>query len=61
MEKENKLEEKTQSEIINKALEDWFNKKLAKDAKFLAGIKFDDIPTEDEWLKIQPSISDLWK
>ncbi len=50
------LEEKTQSEIIKKALEDWFSKKLAEDAREIARAKFDDLPTEDEWLTIQSKI-----
>jgi len=55
------LEQKTQSEIINKMFESWFNEKLSQDAKFLSNIKFDDIPTEEEWMAIEPKINDLWK
>jgi hypothetical protein len=31
--------------------------KLEKDAKQLAKIKFDDLPTEDEWLLIRSEAS----
>lgn len=55
------MESKTQSEIINKMFENWFNEKLSQDAKFLSSIKFDDIPTEEEWMAIEPKINDLWK
>lgn len=50
------VEERTQGDIIKKALEDWFNKKLANDAKEIAKFKFDDLPTEEEWIKIQSHI-----
>lgn len=49
-------ENKTQSSIIKNALEFWFKKKLEKDAKALSEIKFDDLPSEDEWFSIQPKI-----
>lgn len=47
------VEEKTQSEIIKGALEEWFSDKLVKDAKEIAKAKFDDLPTEEDWIKIQ--------
>jgi hypothetical protein len=50
------IEDSTQSEIIKKALEEWFNKRLAEDAKEISKMKFDDLPTEDEWLMIQSKI-----
>lgn len=50
------MEDSTQSEIIKKALEEWFNKRLAEDAREIAKMKFDDLPTEDEWLMIQSKI-----
>ena len=49
-------EERTQSDVIKSALEDWFNKKLASDARKIAKFKFDDLPTEEEWIKIQSHI-----
>jgi metal-responsive CopG/Arc/MetJ family transcriptional regulator len=49
-------ENKTQSSIIKNALEFWFKKKLEKDTKALSKINFDDLPSEDEWLSIQPKI-----
>lgn len=32
-------------------------KRLAEDAKDLARMHFDDLPSEDEWVAIQPSIN----
>jgi metal-responsive CopG/Arc/MetJ family transcriptional regulator len=54
--KTSKVEEITQSEIVKGALERWFAIKLTNDAKEIAKFKFDDLPTEEEWLKIQPCI-----
>jgi hypothetical protein len=50
------MQEVTQSEIIKGALENWFSDKLSDDAKKIAKFKFDDLPTEEEWLKIQSRI-----
>jgi metal-responsive CopG/Arc/MetJ family transcriptional regulator len=50
--KTSEAEEITQSEIVKGALERWFAIKLANDAKEIAKFKFDDLPTEEEWLKI---------
>jgi metal-responsive CopG/Arc/MetJ family transcriptional regulator len=46
---------KTQSAIIEEALRFWMNNKLAKDAKELANINFDDLPTEEEWFSLNSS------
>lgn len=46
----------TQSAIIKHALEFWFQKRLHKDTKALANLRFDDLPTEDEWSVIQAAI-----
>jgi hypothetical protein len=46
---------KTQSSIIEEALRFWMNNKLAKDAKELANINFDDLPTEEKWLALNPN------
>lgn len=50
------MENITQSSIVKKALEFWFEKKLRQDAKALSKIKFDDLPSEDDWNIIQPKI-----
>jgi len=34
-----------------------YENQLAKDAKELARLRFDDLPSEDEWVAIQPSIN----
>ncbi len=46
----------SQSSILQHALEDWFKKKLAEDAKALSKMHFEDLPSEDEWCIIQPKI-----
>jgi metal-responsive CopG/Arc/MetJ family transcriptional regulator len=43
----------SKSSIVETALHDLIEEKMAKDAKKLASIKFDDLPTEDEWIEIQ--------
>ena len=44
-----------QSFVIAQALENWLSQKLANDAKELAKIEFDDLPSENEWIDLQPS------
>ena len=46
----------TKSYIIEKALQDWFLKKLDTDTKDLAKISFDDLPSEKGWDLIQSRI-----
>jgi hypothetical protein len=48
-----KRENTTQSSIIERALKEQFEKKIAQDAKDLSKMKFDDLPSENEWLQIQ--------
>ncbi|MDP2691825.1 MAG: hypothetical protein Q8O95_05490 [bacterium] len=43
----------TQSAILQEAMEMWLNKRLEEDAKALAKIPFDDLPSEDDWIAIQ--------
>ena len=43
----------SKSSIVESALQDLVEEKMRKDAKKLAKMKFDDLPTEDEWLQIQ--------
>lgn len=45
-----------QSRIIEHALRLWLRKKLDADTKKLARIKFDDLPTEEEWFSIQSKV-----
>lgn len=47
---------KSKSLIVEKALREFLDRQLEKDAKSLAKMKFDDLPTEDEWLSIQSDI-----
>jgi len=47
----------TQSYIVKGALEKWMQEKLQKDTKELSQINFDDLPSEDEWVNIQPKIN----
>jgi hypothetical protein len=46
----------SKSLIVEIALKEFLNRQLEKDAKALAKMKFDDLPTEDEWLAIQAPI-----
>lgn len=43
----------SKSAIVEKALKDLLDKQLSEDAKVLATLTADDLPTEDEWLLIQ--------
>lgn len=43
----------SKSALIEQALKEFLQTRLEKDAKELAKMKFDDLPTEDEWLKVQ--------
>jgi hypothetical protein len=53
----NEAEERhsTQSAILEEALRLWFEKQLKEDAKVLSALKFNDLPSEDEWVGIQSS------
>lgn len=51
--KESERRKTTQSEILENALEYWLSRKLAKDTKALSTMHFEDLPSEDDWLKIQ--------
>ncbi len=42
------------SALIEEALHQWVENKLAEDAKVTAKTTFKDLPNEDEWIKIQP-------
>lgn len=46
----------SKSSLIEEAVMEYFKNRLAREAEIIAKIKFDDIPTEDEWLLISP----LW-
>ncbi len=46
-------EKKSKSSIVEMALRIFLEERLEKDAKALSEIKFDDLPTEDDWLLIQ--------
>ncbi len=54
--KMSKKENTTQSNIIKIALKQLLKKKLDKDTKELSKMKFDDLPSEDEWNLIQSAI-----
>jgi len=50
------VEKVTQSSIITSALEYWLNRKLDVDSKALAKMTFSDLPTEEDWGKIQTQV-----
>ncbi len=43
--------------VKNATVDFGYENQLAKDAKDLAQLHFDDLPSEDEWVAIQPSIN----
>jgi len=43
----------TKSFVIKKALNDMLSNKLENDLKDLSKMKFDDLPSEEDWLIIQ--------
>jgi len=51
--RESERRKTTQSDVLANALEYWLSRKLSKDAKTLSVMHFDDLPCEDDWLKIQ--------
>jgi hypothetical protein len=51
-----KMSERTgasKSALVENALKDYLEKQLETDAKALAKLRFDDLPTDDEWQEIQ--------
>ena len=56
LEESAKFYETSKSAIVEQALQDLIEEKLAKDAKKLAKLKFDDLPSEDEWVLLQSEI-----
>ncbi|MFA6171323.1 MAG: hypothetical protein WCW77_05740 [Patescibacteria group bacterium] len=50
------MESVPQSSIIKWAVECWLKEKLKRDAKALSRMKFDDLPSEDDWLVIQNEV-----
>lgn len=48
----------SKSALIEMALKKIFEEQLAKDAKTLASLQANDLPTEDEWLMIGAEIED---
>ena len=43
----------SKSSLIEQAIKVYFEQKMEKDLQKLAKMKFDDLPTEEDWLKIQ--------
>ncbi len=46
----------SKSAIVGKAINLYLKKQLEEDTKILAKLKFDDLPTEDEWTTIQSDV-----
>ncbi len=40
--------------LFKKAVERWFQERLAEDARNLSKMSFSDLPSEDDWINIQP-------
>ena len=47
---------RSKSSLVENALKVYLEKKLEAEAKIISKMKFDDLPTEDEWLSIQSEI-----
>ena len=46
----------TKSYVIERALQEWFHKKLDSDTKELSKMSFGDLPSENDWNLIQSKI-----
>jgi hypothetical protein len=46
----------SKSSLVEQSIKDFLQEQLEEDSKVLAKINFDDLPTEDEWLKVQSKI-----
>ena len=53
-----KMGKLTKSEVIELALNIYFKRQLMREAKALSKMKFDDLPTEDEWLLLDAEIDE---
>lgn len=47
---------KSKSALIETAIKNFLKHQLDSDAQALAKLTFDDVPSEDEWLKIQSTV-----
>lgn len=43
----------SKSEVVERSLREMVNDRMARDAKALAAMTFDDLPSEEDWLIIQ--------
>ncbi len=50
----------SKSALMEKALKILMEKLLEEDAKKIAKMKFDDLPTEKEWASIEPNDEWVW-
>ena len=46
----------SKSEVVEKALKELLKNRLIFEAKELSKAKFDDLPTEEEWLMLAPEL-----
>ena len=56
LEEQAKLENTSKSALVEKSLKQMIDDRMEKEAKIIAKTKFDDLPTEDEWLEIQSEL-----
>lgn len=47
----------SKSALIENAIKRYLKKQLATEAKALSKMEFTDLPTEEEWLAIQPEVN----
>lgn len=46
----------SKSEVVERALKNYLKNQLTEEAKILGKMKFDDLPTEQEWLTLAPAL-----
>jgi len=46
----------SKSELVENALKQYLKNRLTYEAKELSKMNFDDLPTEDEWLMLSPTL-----
>lgn len=56
LDKTSKDENISKSSIIENALQRYLQERLIEEGCQLAKLKFDDLPSEDDWIAIQPKI-----
>jgi metal-responsive CopG/Arc/MetJ family transcriptional regulator len=56
LEKISQKEDISKSSLIETAIEKYLQYRLKQEGKELANLSFDDLPSEDDWISIQPQV-----